>query len=183
MEGTFRYISIFILFLFFLPSVVFAGIDKDEALLFSLSKNEVANWKIAHKQSLKNERVQEYIPINQTLDNWKEMLTIYVTLKKEIDLNALKEKFVQVLKSTTPDGKIIEKLLFSRKNEICFFWEIKSPHLEAQKVWVKFIKGKSLYNIQYAVKEGAKPRLECIKAVKDAWIVKGEKNISEMTKI
>jgi len=173
---------VFTFFLIFTPLLIFADIDKNEGIFFFLSEKEYPRWKIGHKQDLKNETVQEYIPINQTLDNWKEMLTIYVTQGKVIDFQTFKEKFIQVLKTTAPDAKINEQLLFSKINEICFFWEIKPPHIEAQKGWIKWIKGKSLYNIQYIVKEGTKPRLECIKAVKDAWIVKGEKNISEYKK-
>lgn len=133
------------------------SIQWEENIFFPIDNEFTNYWKLGLEDVQSENKIYEWVPKDQSIHKWKECITIQVLNIDPKKNNIVKthECLLKALQNNYPLNLVEIENFLSDENQIYYSWQLPPPHPNAQKEWIKIIKGTgNFYTIHYTSKDG-----------------------------
>lgn len=153
-----------------------------ETAILKFSDQSEANWKEISRKFCKNEGMIEKIPLNQTTENWTDLIrtTHYASINKKVQsienvLQVIKRGLLRSYEKNTVTWNIIEKT----KDEALYEWKYINPDKKVpqeHEIGRIILTDSAFHNIAFVKKHKPMTSEE-----REAWIQMLKENVTLMT--
>ena len=154
-----------------------AGAQEIESIDFSLDPAEFLKWKVGNSQQNEAQAITEFVPKEETVENWSKMLTIQSVSKANSSWRSA-ERFMNLLKDSIAKKcpRVIWSVIEKTKRDILFEWRVENcPQNADQHQVQRLLDGKwNGFNIAYVRKVTELPpdeREQWLKVLRESKIV------------
>lgn len=112
--------------------------DRHSHLDYSFAKDS-RNWKLGYEANNQNMSIKEYVPDNETVDNWTELFTIHSYYNIAVAVDKYYDAFINELQKMVPDNKIDHRIIKKDDHSLLGEWWIQDNSPNAQHEWLRVI--------------------------------------------
>jgi hypothetical protein len=150
-----------------------------ETIVLKSPNNSYANWKEIARYVTKKEGLIEYIPSDQQIANWSELICIqyfdksFMKKKSSNSIEDVMELFRETILASYPGNKVTCRLIEKNKSDAIYEWILHKPFKNIppeHEVARAFFTDTGLYRIGFTQKNkkmSSKDRDRCIKSLRD----------------
>lgn len=133
------------------PIATLIAEDTHSNITYSLDKEH--GWKVGYEAKNKDMSITEYIPQDQTAENWKDLFTVHHYFGIDIEVAKYYDAFIKELEKMAPGSKVESKLINQDKNSLFGEWWINDTTPNAQHEWFRvFADGKDVVVLRFTTK-------------------------------
>lgn len=135
--------------------------------------DEGRKWKLGYQANDKQMSIIEYIPEDETIDNWQDLMTIHYIKGVDIPPAFYYDLFIGQLKKAAAQNQIHSKIIQQDANSIFAEWWIKDNTKNDQHEWIRiFTNEDNIAILRFTTKN-----MKDVEALRKRW----EKIISSAT--
>jgi hypothetical protein len=129
-----------------------AAVTTEPEIHYSL-KEDGRNWKVGNESANEQMKIVQYVPENESIDNWNELMTLHYVKDIQIDPKKYFELFIDQLKKIAPQSKISSHIIKETPTSLFGEWWIQEKSENDQHEWIQiFADGHNLAIIRYTTK-------------------------------